>query len=144
MKRIFTLLFALGTIAAVQAQPGQRNNRDFDDRKDNARVIIKDNDDFDNGYRNDGIDNGYRNNGFDKSCRSDDRFSPERKIAMEVAQINREYDYKIQMVWNNYFMSRFVKYRKIDQLEEERRWEIRMVYKKYSRYRRGFDNQGHF
>jgi hypothetical protein len=126
MKRIFTLLFALGTIAAVQAQPGNRDRRDFDDGNDKVKVIIKDNDDFDRGFRN------------------DDRISPDRKIAFEVAKINREYDYKIQMVRNNFFMSRFAKARKIDQLQEQRRWEIKMVYKKYSKYRRGFGNNDRY
>lgn len=127
MKKIFTLLFALGTIAAVQAQPGNRNNRDFNDGKDNVKVIIKDNDDFDKGFR------------------TDDRISPDRKLAMEVAKVNREYDYKIQAVRNNFFMNRFAKQRKIQQLEEQRQWEIKMLYKKYSKYnRRGFDNHGHF
>jgi hypothetical protein len=127
MKRIFTLLFALGTIAAVQAQPGNRNNRDFNDGKDNVKVIITDNDDFDKGFR------------------TDDRISPNRKLAMEVAKVNREYDYKIQAVRNSFFMNRFAKQRKIQQLEEQRQWEIKMLYKKYSKYnRRGFDDHGRF
>lgn len=127
MKRIFTLLVSLGLIAAVQAQPGGRDRGGFDDGRDNVKVIINDNDGFDNDFR---IDN---------------RISPERRIAYEVAKINREYDYRIQMVRNNFFMSRFAKMRKIDQLEEQRRWEIRMVYKKFRRhnmYDRDYDGHG--
>lgn len=126
MKRIFTLLFALGTIAAVQAQPGNRDHRDFDDGNDKVKVIINDDDDFDRGFRN------------------DDRISPHRRLAFEVAKINREYDYRIQMVRNNYFMSRFAKARRIEQLQEQRRWEIRMVYKKFGKHRRGYYNDDRY
>lgn len=130
MKRTFTLLLALVTIVAVQAQPGNRDRRDFDQNdRDNAKVIVNDRDGFDKDFRGN---------------RYDDRFSPERKIAMEIAQINREYDYKIQTVRNNFFLNRFMKQRKIQQLEDQRQWEIKMVYKKYSGYKRGGRDRDHF
>jgi hypothetical protein len=129
MKRIFTLLVSLGLIAAVQAQPGNRDRRDFDDDNDISKVIIRDNDDF------------------GKNTRYDDRVSPNRRLAFEIAKINREYDYRIQMVRSNYFMSRFAKMRRIDQLEEQRQWEIRRAVKKFRErkyYDRDFDGRGHY
>lgn len=128
MKKTFTLLFALVTVVALQAQPGNRDRRDFEDDRDNAKVIINDRDGFDKDFR------GYHN---------DDRFSPERRIAMEVAQINREYDFRILQVRNSFFMSRFAKMRKIQQLDDQRRWEIKMVYKKYSNYWGGGRGRDH-
>ena len=51
MKKIFTLLFALGTFALVQAQPGTRDNRD--NRQPAPPVTQRD--------QGNGYDNGYNN-----------------------------------------------------------------------------------
>src|SRR5689334_1823797 len=114
MKKIFTLLFAVGMVVVAQAQPGSRDNRDTrdtrpttDQRNDDGRF---DNDrdadikmnpyDKDYGYN----DNGYNNNG---------KFANDRRLKMEINRINREYDYKIQRVKNSFFMGRYEKQRQV-------------------------------
>ncbi|HEV7780574.1 MAG TPA: hypothetical protein VGO58_04870 [Chitinophagaceae bacterium] len=120
MKKIFTLLFAVGMVAAVQAQPGSRDNRDTrpatDQRNDDRR--------FDNDHNADikmnpyDRDLGYNDNG---------KFANERRLKMEIARINRDYDLRIQKVKNNFFMSRFEKQRQVRLLEQKRQQEIRMA-----------------
>ena len=127
MKKIFTLLFAVGMLAAAQAQPGNRDNRQ-PDRRDNAPIDRQDDGRFDNDKSFIAI-----NVSFDNDDRfGNSRFSNERKRDMEIAKINREYDYRIQRVKNNYFMSRWEKQRRISFLQEQRQQEIRMVYAKFN------------
>ena len=127
MKKIFTLLFAVGMLAAAQAQPGNRDNRQ-PDRRDNAPIDRQDDGRFDNDKSFVNI-----NVSFDNDDRfGNSRFSNERKRDMEIAKINREYDYRIQRVKNNYFMSRWEKQRQISFLQNQRQQEIRMVYAKFN------------
>ena len=135
MKKIFTLLFAVGMFAAAQAQPGTTDNRQ-PDRRDNPPTKQQNDDKFDD-------DKSFvsLNVSFDRDDRfGNNRFSNERKRDMEIAKINREYDYRIQRVKNNYFMSRWEKQRKIRFLQEQRQQEIRMVYAKFSK-RNQHDNR---
>lgn len=118
MKKIFTFLFALGLVAVAQAQPGNRDNRRNDD-KEVVKVVVTDNDRYDNDRYDD--DRRYGNS----------RFGNERRMRMQIAQINREFDFKIQRVRNNYFASRWEKQRQIRFLENQRDREIRMVYAKF-------------
>ena len=135
MKKIFTLLFAVGMFAAAQAQPGTRDNRQTD-RRDNQPIDRRD----DNRYDNDKDFVGM-NVSFDRDDHfGNSRFSNERKRNMEIAKINREYDYRIQRVKNSYYMSRWEKQRKINFLLEQRQQEIRMVYAKFSK-RNHHDNR---
>ena len=125
MKKIFTLLFAVGIVSIATAQPGRdnRNGR----QPDVVKVIVTDNDRHDNDrYDND----GYGNN----------NFGNERRMKMKIAEINREYDYKIQKVRNNFFMSRWEKQRQVSILENLRQREIRSVYAKFknNRYDRDY------
>jgi hypothetical protein len=166
MKKIFTLLFAVGMLAVVaQAQPGQRDNRQFDQRNNqqNDQQYGQRNDqrnDQQYGQRNDqqygqqnnqsDFDKGYdkgkflveTNNYFDKGGRFDDRFSMERRRDMMISRINQEFDYKIQNVRRNFFMSWFEKQRQIRFLENERQWEISQVYEKCNSY--GYRNNDRF
>src|SRR5476651_1295339 len=105
MKKIFTLLFAVGMFTLAQAQPGSRDNRQTGQR-DNSGYdnVAVNNQPFDRG------DNRYDN----------DRFSFERKRDMEIARINRDYDYKIMRVRSNFFMGRFEKERQIRFLQDQR------------------------
>ena len=141
MKKIFTLLFAVALFSAAQAQPGSRDNRDNrdnrqtdrrddDDRYDNERDVVVNHNPYDNNddrYRN---DDDYGNS----------RFSNERKMKMRIAQINQEFDYKIQRVRNNYYMSRWEKQRQIHSLEDQRQREIRIVYAKFKNKKRYDDH----
>ena len=151
MKKIFTLLFAVGLVAVAQAQPGSRDNRQFDQRNDqrNDRDLQIDLQadlqfgqmDFDKGY-----DRGRviieTNNYFDKGGRYNDRRFMEKRRDMRIAMINQEYDFKIQKVRRNFHMSWFEKQRMIRQLENQRRWEISLVIAKFNKYRfDGRDNR---
>jgi hypothetical protein len=135
MKKIFTLLFAAGIVTAALAQTGSRDNRDSrqnDQRNDQ------------NGYDY-GKDNAAKNYPFDKDDRyNNGRYSSERYRDMQIAQINREYDFKIQRIRNSFFMSRWEKQRQIRFLEEQRQHEIRMVYARFSKNRnRHHDRDDH-
>jgi hypothetical protein len=136
MKKIFTLLFAVGMFTLAQAQPGSRDNRQTDQRNNQQT----DQRDYNNGYGNE-KDIAVNHNPYDKDDHyGNDRFSFERKRDMEIARINREYDYKIQKVRNNFFMWRYEKERQIRFLQEQRQREIRMVYVKFPDNRRRYDD----
>lgn len=132
MKKIFTLLFAAAIFTTVNAQNGNRDNKQFDPRDNQS------------GY---GKTVATNNNRFDKDNRRDsDRFSMERKRDMQIAQINREYDYKIQKVKSSYFKNRFEKQREIRFLEDKRRMEIKKVNMQFSKGRyddRDYDSNRH-
>jgi hypothetical protein len=134
MKKIFTLVFAVGLFTFAQAQPGDRDNRqrdrrDFDD-KDKVTVIVNDNDRF-----------SRDNNTYERGLRFDDRISPERNIAFQIARINREFDYRIETVRRNFFLNRYEKQRKIWYLEDQRQWEIKMVYRAFKNGRGRYHDQ---
>jgi hypothetical protein len=62
---------------------------------------------------------------------------------MQIAQVNRKYDFKIQKVKNDYFMRRNEKMRVIRSLEAQRQQEIRMLYSrnnKKGQHDRGYDS----
>ncbi len=153
MKKIFTLLFTVGMFAAAMAQPGtsegvprDRDNRPGDrrdnppiDRRDNPSTDQRDDNRYDNDRDFVSIDFNFdRDNHFGNS-----RFSNERKMDMQIARINRAYDYRIQQVRNGYFMSRWEKQRKIRFLQEQRQHEIWMVYMRFSKrnHHDGRDNR---
>ena len=131
MKKIFTLLVAVGFITAINAQTGSRSrdNRDTrdqqtDQRGNNRDVVVNDGRyDNDDRYNNAGSYNG--------------------NTKMQIAQVNRKYDFKIQKVKNDYFMRRNEKMRVIRSLEAQRQQEIRMLYarnNKKGQHDRGYDS----
>ena len=69
-------------------------------------------------------------------------------MKMQIAQINREFDYKIQRLRNNFYMSRWEKQREFRFLEDQRQREIRRVYVKFkykNRYNdRDYPNNRHY
>ena len=115
MKKIFTLLFTFGLFAAAQAQPGGWDNREGRNVQERQK------------------DMSITNNPFDKSYRYDPRLSPSKNRALHVVQINREFDFDIQKVRQNRFMSQSQKQRLIRSLDEKRKEEIRMVNAKYKK-----------
>lgn len=149
MKKIFTLFIATGMITLAQAQPGNRDYRQ-PDRRDNP-IDQRDNQPIDQRGQNtrygDGRDvvvnhNPYNNND-DRYNNNDDcfdnnefrygnsRFANERRMKMQIAQINRDYDYRIEKIQCSFFLSRWEKQRQIRFLEEQGQREIRMVYFKF-------------
>jgi len=112
MKKIFTLSVAVLMLASAFAQNrGGQKDYGFNKGKD---VVI-----------NDG-----------RFKKDDDRFNDYsfsiRQRDMQIAQINQEYDRKIQNVKKIFFMSRYKKDQMIFRLEDQRKDEIRMVYAKFN------------
>ena len=137
MKKIFTLLFAVGFLTAIHAQSGSRDNRDYRDNQQSNQ--------WGNNHDNNVVGN---NSKFDSHDRYDNNFgSYDGNIRMQIARINQKYDFKIQQVRNNFFMRRFEKMRMIRSLEEQRQQEIRMAYARSSRWGqhdRGYDSNHHY
>jgi hypothetical protein len=135
MKKIFTLLFAVGFLTAIHAQsrPGDnRDNRDTRDKQQNDQWGNNNKDVVINDGRYDNDDRYHNNNG-----------SYERNIRMQIAQVNRKYDLRIQKVKNDFFMRRFEKMRVIRSLEAQRQQEIRMLHarsNKKGQRDRGYDS----
>ena len=131
MKKIFTLLVAVGFITAINAQTSSRDrdNRDTRDQQTDQRVNNKDFNVGDGRYDN---DDRYNNTG-----------SYNGNIKMQIAQVNRKYDFKIQKVKNDHFIRRNEKMRVIRSLEAQRQQEIRMLYarnNKKGQHDRGYDS----
>lgn len=134
MKKIFTLLFAVGFLTAIHAQTGSRDrdNRDTRDKQQNDQWGNNNKDVVINDGRYDNDDRYDNNNG-----------SNEKNIRMQIAQVNRKYDLRIQKVKNDFFMRRFEKMRVIRSLEAQRQQEIRMLYarsNKKGKHDRGYDS----
>ena len=132
MKKIFTLLVAVGFLIAINAKIGSRDrdNRDTRDqqtgqRSNNNKDVVINDGRYDNDDRFDNNFGSYNGN-----------------IRMQIAQVNRKYDLKIQRVKNDYFMRRFEKMRVIRSLEAQRQQEIKMLYarnNKKGQHDRGYD-----
>ena len=155
MKKIFTLLFAVGFLTAVYAQPGSRDNQQYDQRStqqngqwDNQRYDQR------NAQQNGQSDN-YSGYGNDRDItRNNDRYDNGdrynnsngfygRGMEMQIARINRKYDFQVQQVRNDFFMRRYEKMRVINSLEVQRHQEIRMLYARTNRdwhHDRGYDS----
>ena len=133
MKKIFTLLVAVGFITAINAQTGSRtrDNRDTRDQQTDQRV-----------YNNKDVD--INDGRYDNDDRYDNNFgSYNGNIRMQMAQVNRKYDFKIQKVRNDHFMRRNEKMRVIRSLEAQRQHEIRMLNarnNKKGQHDRGYDS----
>lgn len=109
MKRVFTLLVAIGFLVAADAQPGVRRGHSpvGVNVSVNSRPIVANN------------------------------FAADRRMRQEIVRINIKYDRKIQQVRHNLFTRPVVKARQIRSLEAQRQREIRKVQLKYSRYNHG-------
>ena len=134
MKRIFTLVFALGFLTAAQAQ--NRNGDNRGNRQPERPVVIQqDQRNWDNDYSNDQYDRDVR---YMKSNPGRDR-----KMAKQIDAINREYDFKMQQLQRNRYLSRFDKQRQLRFLQEQRQREIRMVYARNykSKHKNNYDDR---
>jgi hypothetical protein len=101
MKRVFTLLVALGLLTAADAQRGVNTTR--------GRVGV-----------NVSISG---NNGYQQS-----RFAADRMLREQVFRINQNYDHKIRQVKFSRYMRNSEKIRKIRKLEQQRQREINRAY----------------
>ena len=137
MKKIFTLLVAVGFITAINAQSGSRDrdNRDTRDQQTDQRV------------NNNSKDVNVSDGRYDNDDRYNNTGSYNGNIKMQIAQVNRKYDFKIQKVKNDYFMRRNEKTRVIRSLEAQRQQEVRMLYarnNKKGQHDRGYDSNHHY
>ena len=134
MKKIFTLLIAVGFITALNAQTGSRDrdsrDQQTDQRGNKSNDVVVNDGRYDNDDRYSNSAGSYNGN-----------------IRMQIAQVNRKYDFKIQKVKNDYFMRRNEKMRVIRSLEAQRQQEIRMLYarnNKKGQHDRGYDSNHHY
>jgi hypothetical protein len=113
MKKILTLLIAVGAVASVQAQTS----------KEEARRVILGDGNYGGGknYPSDGRDVILGGGG-------DNRNSyPSGNGQYQIDQVNREYDAKIQSIRNNPYLSYEEKERSIRQLERDRQRRIQQI-----------------
>lgn len=115
MKKIFTLLFSMALLSTALAQYGSKDNQDWNNREVWA----------DNHHRGNG-DYGY--------------YFSARERDMQIAQINREYNYRIREVKNHFFMGWFQKKRQVNYLQNKRNSEINAVYAKFNDRRNRFNH----
>ncbi len=101
MKKVFTLLVAVGLFVAADAQRGPQRGRPVT----GVQVTI----------------GGNFNNSF----------AADRMLRQEIARINFKYDRRIQQVRNSFFMRPVVKQRKIRSLEIQRQREIRRAQQRF-------------
>ena len=112
MKKIFTLLVSVTLVASAFAQYKGGGDKDFGNK---GKDMV-----YGDGYKK---DYGRHDNYYSYSTRERD---------MQIAQINRQYDWKIQDVSRRFFIPRFKKEQMIRQINDQRNDEIRMVYAKFS------------
>ncbi|MGE5519677.1 MAG: hypothetical protein ACM3VS_07100 [Candidatus Dadabacteria bacterium] len=130
MKKILTLLIAFGAFISLHAQT----------TRDEARRVILGQPKSGN-YPSDSRDvilggNNYPNGNYPNGSRE-----------AQIDQINREYDYKIQSVRNNPYISNAEKDRQIRNLERQRENKIRKVNEQYNgNYdrNRNYDRNGNY
>ena len=123
MKKIFTLLFASVMLTSAFAQYDPNNDWGKNNKDDGYAKDGKHRHDDDDRYKG-----GYS-------------FTP-RERDMQIDQINREYDYKIQSVKNKFFMSWYQKKRQIEFLKDQRDNELRRVYSKFNDRRNKCNDYG--
>ena len=136
MKKIFTLLVSTAMLSTAFAQYGQSGQRERGNDV-YASNSNRDKDNHDRNYRHDdnyGRDyRGYGRETYVFSLREKD---------MQINQIYREYDYRIQSVKNKPFMAWFQKKRQINDLEAQRDAEICQVNDKFNSPKNQFGDYG--
>lgn len=134
MKTIFTLLFSMAMFSTTFAQYGGQNGQ-WNKDKNNDVYASNDNRGFD--HHDNGGYGPYNKGGYGSYV-----FTP-RERDMEIAQINREFDCKIQSVKNKPFMAWYQKKRLINNLEAERDFEVSEVIRKFKSPRNKFGDFGY-
>jgi len=119
MKKIFTLFVSLTIVATTFAQFSSGGQKNY-------------------GYEKGKKDVAYNDKKYKKD--NDGYFFSKREMQMQVNEINREYDLKIQSVKNRFFMTRFRRDRIINNLEAQRNMELKKVYAKFNDRHNRFDD----
>ena len=134
MKKMFTLLFASAMLSTAFAQNDQRHQRDWNKEND----VYKPNDN----RCYDKQDNGNYGYGKHGNGHNDRYVFTARDRDMQIERINRNYDYKIRSIRNQYFMNRYQRIRQIRFLEEQRDNEIHEVMHRFNDQRNQFGDYG--
>lgn len=135
MKKIFTLLFSIAMLSTAFAQYGQNGRRD----KHDDVYVSNGNPGYDKDYDRD------RKEDYDLDCKGHGRggyIFNAREKDMQIAQINREYAFRIQSVKNKYVMSWYQKKRIIINLDDQRDEEIFQVMRKFNSPKNKFGDYG--
>ena len=118
MKRILTLLFAVGVITTVQAQ----TSRSYPNDRSAGRDVIL-------GDRNDGIG---RDDRYEGRYENNNRYSfSARERDKQIDRINRNYDKRIRQVERDRRLRSSERSYQIRRLEDQRRQEIREVWDRF-------------
>ena len=120
MKKVFTILLALGAVTLAQAQSSRSYPSDHNRDRD---VIL--------GQHNDRV--------YDNNSRYDYSFS-ERERDKEIDRINRDYDKQIRKVERDRRMRSSEKSYQVRRLEDQRRDEIRRVWERYRNSNNSYSN----
>ena len=119
MKKIFTFLFATSLLTTAFAQYDPKG--DWDNNRGDGF-------ERDNRSNHDKYDEGFKGTYYFTAAERD----------MQIAQINREYDYKIRSVKSKFFMDRFQKMRQVKYLEEQKYMRIQSVLARFGDRRNQF------
>jgi hypothetical protein len=107
MKKIFTLMIALGAIVVANAQSSH---------------------DYPNGSYN--RDVAYGNRPYENNVRNTYVFSARERDA-QIDRINRDFDQRIRKIDHSWFTSNREKQFRMQQLDAQRKDEIRMVWERF-------------
>ncbi|MGZ3859086.1 MAG: hypothetical protein ACXVMS_06125 [Flavisolibacter sp.] len=133
MKKITTLLMALGSFVVMHAQTSRDEAR---------RVILGQPKNAPQSYPSSnprGVILGGGNNGTNYPNTYPGNY-PSNSRQAQIDQVNRDYDYKIQSIRNNPYLSPAEKGRSIRQLEMDRARRIQQINGQYGGY--GNNNRG--
>lgn len=126
MKKILTLLMAVGTVASLHAQT----------REETRRIILGEPNN--NGIYKDGEVVANRN----ETGRYPGAYPDNRRN--EADQINREYENKIRSIRNNGYLSRAEKEKMIRQLQRDRQQRLKALGHRYNDRNRRYDDDDRY
>jgi hypothetical protein len=118
MKRVFTILIALGAVTIAQAQ----SSRSYPESRDRDVIL---------GQRNERV--------YDNNSRYAYSFS-ERERDQQIDRINREYDKQIRKMERDRRLRSSEKSYQMRRLEDQRRDEIRQVWERYRSSNNSYNN----
>lgn len=122
MKQLLLLMLIVGSAVSLSAQTAFRNENGIQDQENRYDR----NDDRYNG-KYDNYDRNRKNESYNSISGRN-----KREMRRQIAQINRNYDQRIQYVKRNRFTSRRDKMRKINELEHHRHIAISRCRDKFS------------
>ena len=118
MKRILALFLFVGFVSAASAQNSRNQSRD---------IVL--------GGRNPSVYDR-SNNEYGTNSRRNDNYYSTRERDVQIERIKREYDWRIQNVYNDRYLRNSAKKRKVRMLEDERNDRIREAMRDYNQNNR--------